>query len=188
VGEALERNLYRSFRSEPVGEYDFNGLWPSGKNGAHCRAIDDILPFLSDADRKILKDQQAVADSGDNNAVDRSFQHGMAWPGVSPEEARAKANQFVRRELLAARVRQQQGDRGEALRHLGNAMHALQDATSPSHRGFQTWSGAGLGPKGLRHFSAENFYPGPDSDLGRATKRAYDCFMGSDRLPDDFFK
>ncbi len=193
AGETFDRNLYRTVFGDPINAVDSNGLWPSGKGKAHQNSVERVLGSLPRADRDLLKAQQEVADSGQNNATDRSFQHAMSWPGVDAEAARRQANTFVRRELLAARCLEKVGEHSEALRRLGNAMHALQDATSPSHTGFQEWGGFSAASRDTwgpakRHLAQENYDPGADSELDRATLRAYSLFISTERLPTELFE
>ena len=68
---------------------------------------------------------------------------------------------------------------------LGLAMHAMQDATSPAHQGFQTYNG-GAGELGA-HIYSELFDPQGGSRLDNATAMAYLYATGSVPMPDDFF-
>jgi hypothetical protein len=70
---------------------------------------------------------------------------------------------------------------------MGNAIHTLQDSTSPAHEGFQVWLGASFFVEALEHVKAENFDPGVNSALDKITRRAWSYFTGDEPLPADFF-
>jgi len=187
LGELYDINLYRFVYNSPLNYLDVNGLWPSGGYGTrtvHQASIDRVLNNLPEADRRILRDQQRIADSGDNASIPNSFQHAMRPPGQSVEDARTLANQFARREIRSARCLERMGQHEDALRRLGNAMHLLQDATSPAHTGFQEWRGSFDG--GAAHFGREDFDPRANSALDQATRRAYDFFNSNTPIPRDF--
>jgi hypothetical protein len=88
-------------------------------------------------------------------------------------------------------------DEGESVRYLikegkiyeayfafGMGLHTLQDATSPSHHGFQIWSShnsiLGNGHPEIEsvhsHISKEMSYPGQDSNLQKITNYYLDWF------------
>ncbi len=98
------------------------------------------------------------------------------------------ANNFVRGQLMRARALEKSGKHPEALEFLGNAIHTLQDATSPAHNGFQEWNEK-WDPleEYLYHIKWELYDPGHDSELDRATARAWNYFKGTSPLPNDFF-
>lgn len=140
---------------------------------------------LSPAEISILQDAVREADDWTYQTVEMSFRHAMTPGGMSREEAHRKANDFVREELREAMSLKDGERRGEALRHLGFAMHAMQDSTSPAHHGFLEYYG---GRRELvRHIWKELYDPGSGSWLDIATERAYMYFNGELPMPDDFF-
>lgn len=152
----------------------------------HQDAIDRTLSFLPEADRKTLKDAQVRIDEDQSEAA--SPRHAMRSPSQTVEAARAAANDFVRQEIEAARKLEGIGSHDEAMQRLGNAMHTLQDATSPAHHGFQLWRDEyNHSKEGLGHVLKENYDPGPNSALDRVTRTVYDYFTGAQPMPEDFF-
>jgi hypothetical protein len=70
--------------------------------------------------------------------------------------------------------------------HLGNAIHTVGDASSPTHRGFQTYEG-----DLLTHSGPERRYPGAGTreaiELEGGTQYVYDIFRGAKPMPKEFF-
>ena len=167
---------------------DLDGTWPCKGKPVHQRSIDRVLSDLPAKDRAILKAAQVAMDK--DQSSEGSATHAMRATGQTAAQARAQANEFVRGELELARTLEAQGKHSEALRHLGNAMHTLQDATSPAHEGFQVWDekwNSVWSKQGRAHVLREYYDPGPGSALDRATERAYQYFTGDLALPKDFF-
>jgi RHS repeat-associated protein len=185
-----ELNLYAFARGNPLTYVDPSGRWPSkGPILAHQQAIDDALSFLPASDRAILKAQQAAIDAHQFQGTADSPIHAMTPLGRPRESAIRQANNFVRGGIILARQLEASGKHVEALKVLGDAMHTLQDSTSPSHRGFQEWSeewGATT-KEGRRHVDNELYYPGPRSELVDITRRAWSYFTGALDMPSDFF-
>lgn len=206
IGLAGGANQYAYAMNDPINNVDPRGLWsskshpeivqinyglgkvlvPTGRwisEGVHQISIDRVLSsYLSAKDRAILKEMQVVADK--DQTAEGAIKHAMSSSGMSRSEARREANDFVRKELAAARRCQELGFHEEAMKHLGLAVHALQDATSPSHADFQPWEGWWQYPE---HSPQEMHDPGAGSDLDRATERAYKYFTGELPMPIDFF-
>jgi RHS repeat-associated protein len=182
-------NRFAYANGDPVNLVDPFGLW-SSKNiplvaqPVHQMAIDQSLAFLPEADREILKQQQEVADEDQSAAG--SYKHAMRSPNESIRHARAKFNEDVENEIFWARVSECQGNHQQALKRLGNAIHALQDATSPEHRGFQEWDGDGMSIHGLEHGLGESDAPFENHSLYRVTHEAWGYFTGKIPMPSDF--
>jgi hypothetical protein len=64
------------------------------------------------------------------------------------------------------------------LREFG-ALHALQDATSPAHNGFQPWSTHPGAVNDVMHVGQELIYPGTHSNLQQVTNQYLDWFEHS---------
>ena len=62
----------------------------------------------------------------------------------------------------------------------GAALHTMQDSTSPSHQGFQEWSGQESLFEKIAHAGKEVFQPGSDSELRNITKQAWEGFKNDD--------
>ena len=62
---------------------------------------------------------------------------------------------------------------------MGKGLHALQDATSPAHGGFQQWDGhENLGQQ-YSHVKQELTYPGKNSNLQKITNIYLAWFQNS---------
>ncbi|WP_430406827.1 hypothetical protein [Fluviicola sp.] len=112
-----------------------------------------------------------------------SFRHGMRNGKQSPEEAKKMADEFVRERFKWARYEFDKGNKEKALFILGVALHAIQDATSPSHGGFQEWTGHENNWEKAGHLGGELFYPGPNSNLYKETYKFLDLFFSKQELP-----
>lgn len=69
--------------------------------------------------------------------------------------------------------------------HLGNAIHTLQDNTSPAHEGFKVWNAAWgrLHKNTILHVADELYDPGEGSKLDEATRIAQKLFLQDLSLP-----
>lgn len=59
--------------------------------------------------------------------------HYLADQGQDPDSARARSEAYISLELKAARGSAMHGRMDEALDHLGNALHTIEDSSSPAH-------------------------------------------------------
>jgi RHS repeat-associated protein len=190
IQNPLRRQGYLYAHASPTDLSDPSGRWATGLGfHIHQNAIDDTLSDELDEDeREILKEQQAAIDEFQSCAA--QFIHALRAPRQSKEEAKAKANIWVRTQLQLARDNEAVGRQDVALMYLGNAMHTLQDATSPSHVGFQEFQCEGLGfwfNIGRHALGDISNYPDFRSALNRETRRAYDYLNQPQPLPADFF-
>ena len=77
----------------------------------------------------------------------------------------------------------------QAMRNLGDAIHTLQDSTSPAHANFAVaweptlWETINH----LPHDYDESCDPGPGSVADELTLRAWQSFKGETCMPPDFF-
>ncbi len=62
----------------------------------------------------------------------------------------------IRRRLEAARLFESRGYHDLALAYFGDALHTIQDSSSPAHSGFQEWSGNETLSEEAAHASFEN--------------------------------
>jgi hypothetical protein len=173
----------------------------------HQKAIDNVLgpklsatasAQMSDSDRNVLKNQQAVVDK--DQEPEQSAEHAMTGVTESaPDGAKAKTiyitqcEQLVRTAMLTAIAQRKANNSKLALPALGKAMHALEDSTSPAHRGFQIWSYEFGIWEMARHVLKERVYPDdslPDryqSHLEGSVQYAYDIYMEKLAIPAKFF-
>lgn len=161
--------------------------WPSQlRYVTHQRSCDRVLEAsLSREDLDRLKFAVKDADKPEWQTVEYSYRHAMTPSGMSKEEARRKANEFVRDEITTARRLYERGNHSDGMLRLGYGMHCLQDATSPAHAGFKEYGGGGL--ELGEHMHKELFDPRGGSWLDEATKRAYLYFKGKLEMQGDLF-
>lgn len=135
-----------------------------GKLTAAQIAILDRATVLLDADQSVEDEyMHAMRDLDHNQTVD---------------QARALADGYVRAQYKMAWDFLKAGKESLALFHFGLALHTLQDATSPSHWGFQGWTQKETDEGGsnidvLKHVIPERNYPGDKSALYNVTQQAY---------------
>ncbi|GFE88656.1 hypothetical protein [Steroidobacter agaridevorans] len=160
--------------------------WASQKGFyVHQNVTRDVIGrTLSSRERAILDRAQVFADGVQFQDAASSFRHAMRNPDQTADEARALANEFVRAHFARAWAA---STRDEALFRFGVALHTLQDATSPSHAGFQLWSGNETFGEQATHVRAEVFDPGAGSALHRATEAAWQWFQRGELPQGDLF-
>jgi len=172
----------------------------------HLLAVQNVLNFLTLDQLEIIKAQQTYVDQFQD--ANSSYKHAMtgiigALPAQSSQgcamayPAKQKyiqlAENDVRWNLRAAMQARADGKDNDALSELGSVIHSLEDATSPAHRCFQTWTDNESWKDKLTHLRQENVYPtdgAPNwfkSRLEGAVRYAYDLYMGKAPLPPRFF-
>ena len=190
VGFSGGLNLYAYVSNDPMNFSDPQGLWPTqGAWKYHQQIIKRSLANRATPnDIRILMQEQKDFDLA-TQAVPYAHMHAMSRPGESREDARRKANRFIRSEICIARSLAAKGHRGEAMRRLSRAMHTVQDATSPAHANFQpAWEDSVLQTiNHIPHYLTEEFDPGAGSAADEATQKIWDYFTGEKPMPDDFF-
>jgi hypothetical protein len=138
IGEALE-NMDTSLDG---------GDWPPW---THNDIINEAFAgVLNHKELNILYKASFDADGEEFQSLDNSHRHAMSAPGQTPQEAYIEAVNFIDKQV--AIYNEKGGEKG--LEALGFAMHTLMDASSPSHRGYQTW----YGTKGVSNFSGAIFH------------------------------
>jgi len=190
IGYSGGLNLYAYVNNDPVNFRDPQGLWPSaGPRQVHQAIINRALAGRATPNQlRILMQEQKDFDA-DTQAEAYAHMHAMRRRGESREDARRKANRFVRGEICLARELAAKGHHAEAMRRLSRAMHTVQDATSPAHANFAVaWEDTiPQMINHLPHYLVEDFDPGSGSAADRATGKIWDYFIGNRPLPDDFF-
>lgn len=183
-------NLYGYVGNEPVGVTDPLGLWPTrGRWPYHQRITQRALGGrASAADLQILMQEQFDFDRTTQD-VSYAPYHAMRRPGQSREDARRRANAFVRASICLAREQAAIGNRRNAMQFLAHAMHTVQDAASPAHANFaEAWPNSlgqvlDHGP----HYAAENFMPPRGGVADQSTLQVWQYFTGERPMPADFF-
>jgi hypothetical protein len=152
----------------------------------HQDAIEDMLgDLVSKGDIEILKKAQHIADADEFQGPESAYRHAMRNPEQTPSQARRMSNEFVRRQFKRA---WNAPTREDALHEFGLALHALQDATSPSHFPWKVWSGKETDAEIRAHVMREMSYLEPGSALHRATREAWKWYKDG-RLPEgDLFR
>lgn len=178
---------------------------------AHEIAIDRVLGNICNkAALDIIKKEQKEIDAvGSEYQKDKNqFIHAMTGKGQNRTDAIKNAETFVQMGMRDARDRLQlaksENDNKPiisssgksqfnpiskkeqmkmALESFSDVLHTMQDATSPSHRGFQQLT------KLSDHFDRESKYPTGQTrrELEAATKWASDIFTGKEKIPQQFF-
>jgi hypothetical protein len=181
------------------------GAWASATSPIteqiHQIAIEDTLTGrLSPADLKSLLKEQERVDSEQGTTA--SYKHAMTGADDPAQFNTMRpiyiwcANEYIRSNLIAAKGQYFPGriNNPLAMQAFGDAVHALEDATSPAHEGFQRWSDSfGLITK-ARHIGKERVYPSSD-ELRRSrvllestVQYAYDALLGKQPIPELFFE
>lgn len=124
--------------------------------------------------RQSLVNGQEFADSGRFQTGYASFRHAMRNKGQSACRARFLADKFVRDQFRKALANKKLYDQtgndfymGQSLFEFSVGLHTLQDATSPSHRGFQEWSNSPTSFDIYTHVTLETFF-GPYDNVAVA--------------------
>ena len=172
--------------------------WPILYELVHQKAITNVLGNrFSESELEILKSQQLEQDEEQNQTWDKSHLHSMTGvgPGKNCRGERPRfaemTNDFISTNLTNAIQFKKNGKLTEAIKALGKAIHALQDATSPAHEGFQPWRfDEGL-LSGYFHLYKEGTYPYEDDiyrkRLEGSVQWAYDIYIERKPIPDNFF-
>jgi hypothetical protein len=160
----------------------------------HQQAIDAVLKgVLSDGDRDILKQRQVDVDEDQEPA--QSYEHAMTGVEKGQDEAVEKPLYIVRTEqhlhdLLGKAIRaRKDGDVHMALYLLGQAIHAMEDATSPAHEFFQPWRWDESYWQIAKHVAKERSYPDDPrrKALEDSVRWAYALYLEQTPMPVQFF-
>jgi len=182
-------NLFVYGNVNPINSTDRLGLWPSQKGSyIHQRAIYQVIgKNLPRAQHLALVEGQVISDGQAYQGPEFAFRHAMSGARQTPAEARILANNFIRDQFKRACDKKKEGNTIESLKEFSIGLHTLQDWTSPSHNGFQQWSGEeGRGEK-IDHIFRELYNPGRSSELYRITKDAWEWYNKCDLPCGDLF-
>ncbi len=163
---------------DPLNAVDPVGLWAS-QMGAYVHQRAGFQVFGAE----ITQEQLAIvaqghewADSPSHQTAAFTFMHAMRNGNQSADQACLETNRFIKnfaRDALASKSR---GNMADALFSFAIALHAMQDSTSPSHRGFQVWTGHETRGQVAKHVAAEMQNQGLGTDLDRITRQAWNAF------------
>lgn len=120
-----------------ISSSDFFGLWATN---AHDYFIDRMFPHLPSAARDIIKEGSADADKPEFQGAGYAYMHAMSSNSMSPDEAKKLMCEYIKDQFSLANNSKIAGS-SRYWFHLGMALHAVMDSTSPSHEGFQMWGG-----------------------------------------------
>lgn len=116
---------------------------------------------------QIMQDMQVHIDRRQKN--EDQYMHAMRGAGQDKAEAISQANAFVSGRISTAIAQYKRGNRDIAWAYLADAVHTVQDATSPMHEGFQEFDEAATLGDLVEHAVGEFQYPGADySSVGTA--------------------
>jgi hypothetical protein len=96
----------------------------------------------------------------------------------SQDDAKKLADQWVRDNFTKAKDYLNGGNLYWAYYYSGTGLHALQDATSPSHSNFKAWH-EGKWREDFIHVFKERNYPGVNSNLQKITDQYLNWFENS---------
>jgi RHS repeat-associated protein len=155
-GDPQSWNLYSYAKNQPTIAKDSGGMWYTP---IHKLMIEVALGgFLSAGEISALNHQQDVRDSDQKDQIP----HFMTTPGRDAAKDRDASMSYIVSNLNAATDNTSGGGFNEnGLVYFGNALHTLQDMTSPMHTSDdgmpKVWDGYGfLFGKGYQHWSGEN--------------------------------
>ena len=162
-------------RQEPKDQY-LHAM--TGRGLSKQQAIADANAFVHN---EILSARQSTAEANSLQPKIEELKQEIASVSPSPKNAAALGEMNDRLKYLTG---QQHNLKDAAMVHLGNAIHTLQDATSPSHKGFQTYDDP------VPHALEELQYPEVGSSerkqLEAATQWGYEMYK-SGEMPENIF-
>jgi len=179
-GDPQSWNLYSYVRNRPMRSVDVGGHWATD---VHAEIVTVALQGLVSAgELKQLVAEQYVMDK--NQAPEFQFRHamsnGQSNPPQSAEEASNKMWDDVATMMAGASATL--GENGQfnsvSLAYLGDAIHTVEDYTSPMHTSSGQplpWYGAAHG--GFQHWQGENSPSDSWAGFGQAVRLTMAAFM-----------
>ncbi|TDS68132.1 RHS repeat-associated core domain-containing protein, partial [Comamonas sp. JUb58] len=166
----------------PLSSIDPLGLWASQK-GFYVHQRAGYLVFgneITQSQLSAVARGHVWADSAQHQTLEFTHMHAMRRPGQSKAEACAATNAYIKEQAQKALNAKSEGKLDDAFFHFGAALHAIQDATSPSHSGFQVWTGDETKPEQWDHVKKELTLPDENGALFQKTKQAWESFKKGD--------
>lgn len=154
----------------------------ANREGIYRNKTPDYTGSLGEA-LKALDDGTEYADSDQFQTGAYSYRHAMRNSNETKAQAMKKADAFVRAQFAKARQLLTKGKTYDAYYQFALGLHILQDATSPAHGGFQTWTGNESLKQEVGHVKQELFYPGTNSNLQKVTNYYLNLFQNGGDLP-----
>ncbi|KAB1230975.1 RHS repeat-associated core domain-containing protein [Chryseobacterium viscerum] len=154
----------------------------ANREGVYRNKTPDYTGSLGEA-LKALNDGTEYADSDQFQTGAYSYRHAMRNSNETKAQAMKKADEFVRAQFTKARQLLAKGKTYDAYYQFALGLHILQDATSPAHGGFQTWTGNESLKQEVGHVKQELFYPGTNSNLQKVTNYYLNLFQNGGDLP-----
>lgn len=178
-------NMYSYARNSPLRFKDENGKW---RTDIHNQIIDRAFPGLSNAQRNQLKQTSAWVDRAAGQTKAHNHEHAMRSPGENPAAANRAIDQNIQNHEQAAQ--RAQGGTPEhagqinntALGEFGQALHTVEDRTSPAHTDAngnpREWSGIPTTPGEIQaanqHTSEESTIS--NDQMNNSVQAARDAF------------
>jgi len=176
MGDPQSWNLYSYARNRPTRFVDVGGNWATD---VHAQIVTYALQgYMSAGELAALRNEQYVMDK-DQKPADQ-YKHAMRTPGQSVDAETNEMWNFVASKMQQA----QQGVSGgtftaAGLAALGDAIHTVEDYTSPMHTSASgepmVWYGALHG--GLAHWEGEASPMADWSRIGEAVRLTMAAFM-----------
>jgi len=183
-------NPFAYVENNPLSYRDPQGQWPSvGPLKVHQAIVKRVLGNkVTPEELRILMQEQEDFDKNTQDEV-YAYMHAMRMRGESREDARRKANRFIRQQICIARRLAAAGQIADAMHNLAQAIHTLQDSASPAHANFAVAWAPTLGQmiNHIPHDYDEFFDPGGGSVADELTLAAWHYFKGELPMPSDFF-
>jgi RHS repeat-associated protein len=172
-------NLYSYVRNRPTRSVDIGGNWATD---VHAEMVTVALQgYVSAGELQQLVARQYAMDK--DQSPDDQYMHAMRKPGQSAEEASNKMWDFVATMIGGANATlgPNGGFTSISLDWLGNAIHTVEDYTSPMHTSASgeplVWGGGSHPIQALGHWQGENSPSDNWADFGNAIRLTMAAFM-----------
>lgn len=156
-------NMFEFVNSRPVRMTDPSGLWPKRHHDKIIDGLTSVPPYVKGLLKAASEEVDTRAGAQD---PENSYQHSMRgrwmkwnWEFYveSVQEAKWRRDRWLEDNMRRALEELRNGDENEAWRLIGHSGHAIMDATSPTHEGFQLWQGFDDLVAALFHFVGEQY-------------------------------